>query len=81
LFEPPLRIEGGKSDQAVHELFSGRVTGIMNKIKIAEEKINFKILLFSCLRIIVSKIVIPIEPKIMIPTDANNSNLIKAELT
>ena len=43
--------------------------------------INFVIFCLFCSNIFCVRIVNPIEPKIIIPTDANNSNLTNAELT
>ena len=79
--EPPFNMDGGKSAHDNQVLFSGIVTGIMNKIIIAIGNINFVICCLFCSNIFCVKIVSPIEPKIIIAIDANSSNLTNAELT
>ena len=61
-------------------LLSGRVRGIMNKIMITAGNIILVRFCLFCSNIFCVKIASPIEPRIIIPTDANNSNLTNAEL-
>ena len=79
--EPPFNMDGGKSAQDNQLLFSGIVTGIMNKIIITAGKIILVRFCLFCSNIFCDKIASPIEPKFIIPTDANNSSLTNAELT
>ena len=79
--EPPLSIEGGKSAQSNQVLFSGTVKGITNRIIITAGNNNLVKFCLFCSNIFCVKIVNPIEPKIIIPTEANNSSLTNAELT
>ena len=79
--EPPFSMEGVKSDHVNQELSSGKVIGIKNKMIITDGKINFVKFCFFCSKIFCVKIASPIEPRMIIPTDANISNLINAELT
>ena len=53
----------------------------MNKIMITAGNIIFVKFCLFCSNIFCVKIASPIEPRIIIPTDANNSNLTNAELT
>ena len=62
-------------------LFSGKVTGIMNSNMITAGNIILVRFCLFCSNIFCDKIASPIEPKIIIPTDANNSSLTNAELT
>ena len=76
--EPPFNIDGVKSAQPNQLLFSGNVNGIINKIIITAGNINLVTFCFFCSNIFCVKIANPIEPKIIIPTDANISNLTNA---
>ena len=62
-------------------LIIGIVIGIINSIMITAGKIILVKFCLSCSNIFCVKIVNQIEPKIIIPIDANNSNLTNAELT
>ena len=53
----------------------------MNSTMITAGNIILVIFCLFCSKIFCVKIVSPMEPKIIIPTDANNSNLTNAELT
>ena len=79
--ETPFNIDGVKSAQLNQVLFSGTVIGIINKIMITTGKIIFVKYCLFCSNIFWVKIASPIEPRIIIPTDANNSSLTNAELT
>ena len=74
-------MDGGKSPHSIQELFSGIVTGIMNSIMITAGNIILVKFCLFCSNIFWVKIAKPIEPRIIIPTDANNSSLTNAELT
>ena len=79
--EPPFNIDGGKSAQLNQVLSSGRVIGIINKIMITVGNIILVKYCLFCSNIFCVKIASPIEPRIIIPTDANSSSLTNAELT